>query len=719
MSQVVPQVDVGVLTLNGLAAFTPVLAALSADDVTPLAMVQMENLGSLFHINGKYALQVPDLLQRCKSTRLDRLGLLIGWRKGDAASLMAQSAGGQAISLLSMCILNLYEDADTGRLLSGLSKIMLPQTIAIASPSHLVRVARTLSSKLQVLGFGNILASQIVRIYDAYKHFGKSVPNNFLDKITTDNMAELLHALTRAVREESIVVRITGSRSMGHILAIVTIMFPEDAFVTMDNVVVFEGLRKSILVEFTDSDGILNVQIESKLQIQSTVPILPLRKRDRSAVVSVGLYCYSYNWLGCMADMLQVMFMRDGLISSEPLRIACCDMLEPLSKALGSDGRGFDRTAVLRNHGFIRLLGPYPHERIDQVCQKVWRIPPGWARRQSSLKSAFDGLVLAFAEATPTVSCTCSQGPDRQCLTENGWLKYFDESKMRSCPLYRLWEAVGFAIGCGISCLFINAGDGATIRHPMVKSRNASVADLVSHAIDPKQDSRKSADDDRWSSDEEYWNIYSSILRFCDSEPSVAASSTSSTLYLTALQAPQLPNTLNALFILLEGQLIFNGRYHTSLEAMGCGRRPEAKNIHQDTQPIIPSSVGEHSSLMMTILEGVHSLELTSTILIGGRIVHLHLQQIIIASWGVHEAEPCEHPANSPLDPRHAHKVLTTSVASPTAAYRIAIVQVSQNPVAQLLACVSRRRLLLQTNCCLNCAYKVATKERFQMIIVA
>ncbi|OBT80141.1 hypothetical protein VF21_00596 [Pseudogymnoascus sp. 05NY08] len=255
MSQVAPQVDVGGLTLNGLAAFAPVLAALSADDVTPLSMVQMENLGSLFHISGQYALQVPDLLLRCKSTRVDRLGLLIGWRKGDAASLMAQSAGGQAISLLSMCISNLYDNNDVGLLLSGLSKKMLSQTIAISSPSQLIKVARTLSSKLQVLGFGNILASQVVRIYDAYQHFGKPVPDNFLEEISPDSMMELLHAISRAVREESIIVRITGSRSMGLILAIVTIMFPEDAFVTMENVIVFEGLRKSILVEFTESNG--------------------------------------------------------------------------------------------------------------------------------------------------------------------------------------------------------------------------------------------------------------------------------------------------------------------------------------------------------------------------------------------------------------------------------------------------------------------------------
>lgn len=81
MTQVIPQVDVGTLTINGLAAFSPVLAVLSADNVTPLAMVQMENLGSMFHVNGEYAHKVPDLLQRCSCTRLDRLGIIIGRRK--------------------------------------------------------------------------------------------------------------------------------------------------------------------------------------------------------------------------------------------------------------------------------------------------------------------------------------------------------------------------------------------------------------------------------------------------------------------------------------------------------------------------------------------------------------------------------------------------------------------------------------------------------------
>ncbi|KFY76716.1 hypothetical protein V499_03717 [Pseudogymnoascus sp. VKM F-103] len=716
MSQVAPQVDVGGLTLNGLAAFAPVLSALSADDVTPLAMVQMENLGSLFHINGQYALQVPDLLQRCKSTRLDRLGLLVGWRKGDSASLMAQSAGGQAISLLSMCILNLCDESSAGRVLSALSKNMLSQTIAISSPSQLVKVARTLNSKLEVLGFGNILASQVVRIYDAYQHFGKPVPDNFLDRITPESMAELLHAITRAVREESIIVRITGSRTMGRILAIITVMFPEDAFVTMENVIVFEGLRKSILVEFTDSDESVNIRIESKLQIHKTIPILPVVK---SAKTPPDEY-YCYKWTGCIADMLQVMFMEDVSICPEPLRIACCATLEPLAKQLDGVDHRSDTTSFRRGHGAIKLLGPYPHERIDRICQKLWRIPPGWAKPASSVKSAFHDLLVAFDEATPTVSCTCKT--QTRCSTEFGWQDHNHNGRHWYCPLYRLWCAVRLAISCGFACLFVDADDCATIPHPSLYTFRGAYLNMIPDLLDQTQDFyAKHAPNNTYDYGEV---IHRYIMATCTRTNKdftgnyVAGSSNSSTVYMAALQTPQLPNKMNAPFILMEGQLVFNGRYHEWLKTVESDR-PEAKNnIHQGRQ-ITPSSIGEHSSLEMTIVESISSLELTSTIRVGGEIAHLELGHTIIASWAVRETEPCDHPADTPLEAQHEDAVFTTSVASPLALNRIGIVQVSRNPVAQLLVCCRARPTLLQANCCLNCAYEQAAKGKCYMIIVA
>lgn len=623
---------------------------------------------------------------------------------------MAQSAGGQAISLLAMCIINLYSDHDIGRLFTDLSKSMLSQKIAISSPSQLIQVAKTVGCKLQVLGYGNILASQIEKIIDAYKHFGKPVPNNFLDQILPEDMSDLLHAITRAIREEPVVVRITGSRGMGHILVMVMIMFPEDAFVTMENVIVFQGLRKSILVEFVDSDATLKVQVESKIQIQSALSILPIEKYLRPPYATVTSHDYFYNWAGCLADALQVVFMEHGLICPESLRVACCGMFEPLSIAQESDNVQFDVTRQLKYHGLMHLLGPYPHERIDKVCQKVWRIPPGWARPASSLKSAFDNLLLAFAEATLAVSCTCR--PKNMCLIEVGWQDSRKPSLMRLCPLYGLWEAVGDAIGCGFSCLFVNASEGATIAHPKGGSGSRSILSVITFLV--KYSCPPSLIIDGRT-------IHACLMDLCCRQiRHVAGSSDSSTLYMAAIQTFGLPNTMTAPFILTEGQLVFNDRYHTLLKAIEPARPKAHYNIHQGIQPIIPSNIGEHSSLDITILEGIHDLAITTTILIGGSIAHVNIDAIIADSWGLCETEPCEHPSDSPLEPQYEDSVLTTSVAAPTAVDgKIAIVQVSRNPVAQLLSCedVGGKGSLLQTDCCLNCAYEQAVKGDYRMII--
>ncbi|KAL3425078.1 hypothetical protein PVAG01_04359 [Phlyctema vagabunda] len=254
MSQVTPQVDVGALTLNRLASFAPILATLSADNVAPLAMIQMENLGSMFHVNGKYAHKVPDLLQRCSSTRLDRLGLLVGWRKGDAASMMAQSAGGQAIALLCTCLKSLYQPDRMAEVLHQLSLKMLPRSIAISSVSQLLEVANILGSKLEILGFGNVLALQVTKVHAVYKELQKPVPCDFLDELWIETAVELFYALSQAAREPNTVIRITGSQGLGNILGVVMMMFPEDTFVTLENVIIYEGLRKSIFIEFCDSD---------------------------------------------------------------------------------------------------------------------------------------------------------------------------------------------------------------------------------------------------------------------------------------------------------------------------------------------------------------------------------------------------------------------------------------------------------------------------------
>ena len=150
---------------KGLGAFTSVLATISADNVAPMALIQMEALGAVLFINGEFAEKVKTLLQRCSDIRLDKLAVLVGCRKNDSASLMAQSAGGQAIALLFVFLTSLFKCADIGIIFSRLSLRLISGSLNVSSVAQLTEVVELLSAKLELLGFGNLLARETIKIH--------------------------------------------------------------------------------------------------------------------------------------------------------------------------------------------------------------------------------------------------------------------------------------------------------------------------------------------------------------------------------------------------------------------------------------------------------------------------------------------------------------------------------------------------------------------------
>ena len=228
-------------------------------------MLQMERLGTFFPINGPKAARVPDLLQRCNSVRLDRLSLAIRWRKGDSASLMSESAGGQAVSLLCACIFSLFNDEDSSTILSYLCIRLLPLGTVCASMSQLHRVGTILSSKLHALGFGTLLAEQVMRVCNVYKQLEMAVTSDLLTSFSLDAAVDVLHALSRAVREPGVLVRIEGTSGMGYIIAIAMTMFVEDCLITVQGMILNSGTRQSILIELggaASQQGSCQISIE-------------------------------------------------------------------------------------------------------------------------------------------------------------------------------------------------------------------------------------------------------------------------------------------------------------------------------------------------------------------------------------------------------------------------------------------------------------------------
>ena len=188
------QADIANIPSNSLAilgSLSPLLKALSADNVNPLAVLQVEALGACFHTNGELAKRVPELLTRSSSMRIERLSQLVGWMAGDSSAAMVQTAGGRAAALLSLTLVELYGQKQTGLLLHHLSSKILTETQNYVNMTQLGQVAAKLCNKLVPLAFGSHLAHHVTRIREVYFSSGLVTPQTLVDFMSMETMAEL------------------------------------------------------------------------------------------------------------------------------------------------------------------------------------------------------------------------------------------------------------------------------------------------------------------------------------------------------------------------------------------------------------------------------------------------------------------------------------------------------------------------------------------------
>lgn len=306
------QAEIGSLSIHGLGAFTSILATLSADNVTPAAIVQMERLGAAILVNGPYAERCKDLMQRCSINQLRHLGLLVGWRKNDSVSLMADSAEGQAIALFSMCLLNIYDMDDIGRTLSQLSSTFLPGSMQIASVAQLASVAKVLGDKLNTIGFGNVLARNAMKLYQAYESLDAESPKDLLYQLNGQSIHELFTPIFQSLQEERMLCRIEGSMGMAYIVSMLQVLFPRSLNITVEGVIIQDVQCPKIYLAVKNADTMKPPEIRLESSVLHTGPVsLPISdtfsrfwsKKSR------------FTWSGCLADYLRLELLTYGLLT--------------------------------------------------------------------------------------------------------------------------------------------------------------------------------------------------------------------------------------------------------------------------------------------------------------------------------------------------------------------------------------------------------------------
>jgi hypothetical protein len=283
----------------------------------------MEALGACFQINGEIASKVPELLVRTKSIRLDRVSQWVGWMAGDTASEMAKTAGGRAASLLSLVLMELYDEVHTGMLLHELSSILISDDRNNAGFAQLGQVAATLHKKLCAIGFGSHLAFQVSRIREAYFNSGRAVPTTLLNNISVEDMVKLHSGLRRALFEEDSMLYIEGCHGIGQIVSPILCLCPDDAEVVLEHEIIHKGRRRSIYISIK-ADAALCFDVERiihDLRITSERHLVPIQSTPGPA------RHLHLRWEGCLSETLELAFLKIGSNTTIELRQAVAKMI--------------------------------------------------------------------------------------------------------------------------------------------------------------------------------------------------------------------------------------------------------------------------------------------------------------------------------------------------------------------------------------------------------
>ena len=690
------QSDLGALSLQGLGAFSSVLAILSADDIAPLALIQVEKLGAAFPTSSPCAEKVKTLLQRCSSVRLDRLAMAVGWRKNDTASLMGESAGGQAASLLCLCLTNLLYYEDAGLVLSRLSSAMLPHKSNLAAVPQLAEIAKVLSGKLSTLGFGNHLAREVKRFQDSYEAMGKKPPADLLQKLNADSIIGILQLSSEALINDKKFCRITGSQSMCLVGGLLQVLFCRDISIIVEGVEIQTAHDCKILLDL--SSGVpTRIDLEAKLDT-SQGDFLPIKvqiKDEHSENWQKNRLTkqFDYNWDGWLADNLTLEFSHWGYVCSQSMLDACSYLVLPILKQFEVSSPLSDKS--LTRQSLSKLLGHRSKARVQASCKILLRSIQ--TAQNPTLREAFEHLQMVMDLETNETSCSCGLN----CEWYHPWIRHMEKEKQSYCKYYQLWSAIGYTITTAVICVFVNADQNA-VACPRDGSLPGSLSKKSANMI-------LGRDPEGYAAPMHYdisqlWLDISEIAqpRGFPRFSILAAGSSSSTVFPTVLQSMCVPLGQETTFEYVAGRIFFENRYHQLLQAEQVSWRAE-RSAGSPANFLEPTNLGTHDGEpLVTIREGFNFLELSCSIKCRGLDVKLNLRSVVSGYLGMHWSDSCSHISSRPLA-NDDSRFTETDVANPAAEGALGIVMTRGSPMAQFFACEQGYQAILIRDSCLNC----------------
>ena len=680
------QADLGLLGTQGFGAFKDILAAATADNVAPGALLQIEQFGSLIHCNGKYLNRIPDLLQRCESFRFERLALSVGWRRHDTASLLSKTAGGQAVSLLIACLMNMHSERDVGEILHRLCVTFVPREINVGSQKQISGVARCIFDKISCLGFSRLLAEVATNIRQVYMNLNQEAPLDLVESPNAESMIDLLQGFATVCRQGELLLRLTGTEGMAYFAAFFLAICPEDTTLTVEGIIIQQGLRKKVFIDAQTSSALYHTTsmvVEGVVADNASQRSFPLKMHERRTLQPEFS---TWNWDGWLVDRLKLAFVQVGALYPTPLSSIIAQLIftlhaenHPNSNSSHGNYQHLTGNAVDRLHISVpaAALSSKGHTVVGQFCAQTLHVHSSIYRNEST-----DRLLQRILDICgENLGCsTCGKGSP----CEQG--------------LAALWQTIAGVIYEGYFAAYVIAGTDVTIPSTcrlndniMGKARvryNASdrlsvpefhyqiryletvdsypSADLlhvtrgilevesgIGSILRPhfKESWRKTLEN-RQSKIEQVLHFSIGLEDTADNgSGNLGVGNGSAVLFPEMLEQCAADEKGLSPWLRLEaGNFVFNNKTYDLVSSDFSGSTLEIPDVQPPRGSIQPCNIGQHSELMLTICDKYEILTLRLTVQVGGNRIDLELRSILDC-WrhGVILLQQCGHPKSTPL----------------------------------------------------------------------
>ncbi|KAK8104716.1 uncharacterized protein PG998_011749 [Apiospora kogelbergensis] len=709
-NQVSLQSDVGSLGIAGLGAFTSLLATMSADNVQPMAMIQLEHLGAVFHVNGPYASRVPEVLKRVISHPVGRLSLTVGWRRGDTISALAETAGGQAIALLATALANIYGYEEYGMILSRLCSSLLPKSMPVSNPAQLADIAKMIAHKAAKLAFGNLLAQQTVRVLSAYEKLSLLKPPEDLLEIPAEESIIQLFESLRYLQKEKHLVRFTGSIGALYIVAIVLFMFPCYTMITVESVVIHDNDDRRIIVEIS-AEGPTRIQVETEVSLHQPLVSTPVESLGRIDPVASPLM-----WDGCLVEALRLEFGRHGLLLTQDFLESFCGFMVQIAPHIRlSDMRNTSAYAKSRKT-FKSMLGPHYRRHMATVCQAICHYTPD--ELTSDPVEKWHHLVHVCERDLKPIQCDCGDGY-RMILA---W-----QSRDGACPRHKIWRAVGHALSVGLMCFLLRPHGSVSINIHLFKQSSPPLEGrILLRTLSALGFSHPGVKEPRFPQPPPLlnYNLFLDLLQdpnIKEIYSRIGISSHGCSIYPTILDGFEIESGGIFSFELREGAFIHDGMYHQLLSGdEGRTRESLYGTPAEQMSPITTSVLEQPMSLTASLRRGFKEVLLRLDVYDSGHYFNVAAENAILGLMCLDTTQSCEHSDKDALEAEHEGLVAVARVGMvPSLDRKVNVLMTRGDSIAQFLACgfgdAEDGHLLL--NCCLNCGVRQAIEGRYEVLI--